>query len=386
MPYDGRLAGRATYDCHATGDRDDHHATERELADQLVGQSAGLRGHQDPVERGPVRKAEHIGGGVADAGPRHRVLRQVLAPPGHEFRHALHGMHLAGGADQDPEQRSGPAGSGSDVEDPVARFDLEKCEHVRHRGRLAVGLPVADVQCAVLVGVASLVARQEVVATDGVEGLSHAFVKHALLGAHPNRATARAFAFAASTSRSFGGAVVVRSSSRRWVTSATSSTARSKASWLACEGLVVPLTLRTYWTAAAYTSACVAAGSKLCRVRMLRHMYREYSADRHQFHAATGHDCQSPVIEWQGAHGAAVPARDPIGQALGQRAILAHLEDREPGPTPAVVLQWADRYAPLGQVGEGPGVPGDRKFDVRVEAERVQPLGVAQFTDVEHRD
>src|SRR3954451_2304507 len=53
---------------------------------------------------------------------------------------------------------------------------------------------------------------------------------------------------------------------------AISSTARSKTAWFAADGLVLPLTLRTYCNAAACTSSWVAGGSKLCRVRMLRHM------------------------------------------------------------------------------------------------------------------
>jgi hypothetical protein len=58
------------------------------------------------------------------------------------------------------------------------------------------------------------------------------------------------------------------------VTADTSSTARSKASVLACEGFVNPLTLRTYWIADARISSSVAGGSKLWRVLMLRHMLR----------------------------------------------------------------------------------------------------------------
>ena len=61
-------------------------------------------------------------------------------------------------------------------------------------------------------------------------------------------------------------------SSSRSVTSATPSTARSNASALACDGLVNPLILRTYCSAAARTSSSVAGGSKLYNVRMLRHM------------------------------------------------------------------------------------------------------------------
>src|SRR5699024_11112465 len=88
----------------------------------------------------------------------------------------------------------------------------------------------------------------------------------------PYRLAARAFALAASTSRSFGGAVVVRSASRCSVMWAMSATACSKVSLFACDGLFIPLTLRTYCSAAACTSSEVACGSKLYRVRMLRHM------------------------------------------------------------------------------------------------------------------
>src|SRR4051794_4773905 len=57
---------------------------------------------------------------------------------------------------------------------------------------------------------------------------------------------------------------------------AISWTARSKASWLAADGLAEPLTLRTNWMAAAVTSDDVAGGSKLFSGRMLRHMGRAY--------------------------------------------------------------------------------------------------------------
>jgi hypothetical protein len=68
---------------------------------------------------------------------------------------------------------------------------------------------------------------------------------------------------AASTSRSFGGAFVSSSASRCIEACATASTARLKASSFAREGLVKPLILRTYWSAAARISSSVAAGSKL---------------------------------------------------------------------------------------------------------------------------
>src|SRR5665648_1184987 len=56
------------------------------------------------------------------------------------------------------------------------------------------------------------------------------------------------------------------------VTWATSSTARSNASWLAPEGRLQPLTLRTYCRAAARTSSTSAAGARLRSVWMFRHM------------------------------------------------------------------------------------------------------------------
>src|SRR5256886_4910276 len=93
-----------------------------------------------------------------------------------------------------------------------------------------------------------------------------------------NRSAARARRLAASTSRSFGGAVVTSAASRCPVMWATSSTARLKASSLACEGLVDPLTLRTYCRAAARISSSVAAGSKLWRVLMFRHMNGKLAA------------------------------------------------------------------------------------------------------------
>jgi hypothetical protein len=83
---------------------------------------------------------------------------------------------------------------------------------------------------------------------------------------------------------------------------AISSTARSKASWFACDGLVVPLTLRTYCSAAARTSSVVAGGSKLFNGRMLRHMQATVGRPRHQTHGihatatgtASGRDHRPP--------------------------------------------------------------------------------------------
>src|SRR6201996_3895902 len=88
------------------------------------------------------------------------------------------------------------------------------------------------------------------------------------------RCSERAFALAASTSRFFGGAVVTRWSSSLRVAASTSATACSKAASLACEGLLEPLILRTYWRAEEWVSSAVAGGSKLWRVLMFLHMGR----------------------------------------------------------------------------------------------------------------
>src|SRR5215469_15372546 len=87
----------------------------------------------------------------------------------------------------------------------------------------------------------------------------------------PNRATARAFALAASSSRFFGGAVVSRERSSRSDTPATSSTAASNAASFALDGLVNPLILRTNWSEAARTSSGVTGGSKLKSVLIFLH-------------------------------------------------------------------------------------------------------------------
>ena len=76
------------------------------------------------------------------------------------------------------------------------------------------------------------------------------------------------------------GALVTSRSSSRAVACGDLATASSKAAALAWLGLVVPLTLRTYCSAAACTSCEVAGGSKLCSGRMLRHMAATVRAPR----------------------------------------------------------------------------------------------------------
>ena len=70
--------------------------------------------------------------------------------------------------------------------------------------------------------------------------------------------------------------MVTSESTSRRATTVTSSTARSKAASLACDGLVKPLSFLTNCSEAARTSSSVAGGSKLNRVLMFRHMLQLY--------------------------------------------------------------------------------------------------------------
>src|SRR5580704_17466096 len=89
---------------------------------------------------------------------------------------------------------------------------------------------------------------------------------------YANRSLDLARAFSASASRFFAGLAVSSDCSSRRATADTSSTARMKAASLAWDGWVKPESLRTNWSAEAWISSSVAGGSKLKRVRILRHM------------------------------------------------------------------------------------------------------------------
>jgi hypothetical protein len=88
----------------------------------------------------------------------------------------------------------------------------------------------------------------------------------------PNRSAARAFALAASTSRSLGGALVSSEWRRRVETAAISSTAAWKRASLAFDGLWIPLIFRTNCSEDARTSSEVTGGSKLKSVLIFLHM------------------------------------------------------------------------------------------------------------------
>jgi hypothetical protein len=88
----------------------------------------------------------------------------------------------------------------------------------------------------------------------------------------PNRTADRAFAFAASTALSFGGALVSSEWRSRADTAAISSTASRKRASFAFEGLLIPLIFRTYCNEDARTSSEVTGGSKLNSVLMFLHI------------------------------------------------------------------------------------------------------------------
>src|SRR3981189_103810 len=88
----------------------------------------------------------------------------------------------------------------------------------------------------------------------------------------PNLSAARAFAFAASSSRFLGGALVSSERSRRLEMPATSSTAARNEASFAFDGLLNPLIFLTNCSEAARTSSSRTAGSKLKRVLIFLHI------------------------------------------------------------------------------------------------------------------
>jgi hypothetical protein len=88
----------------------------------------------------------------------------------------------------------------------------------------------------------------------------------------PNLTAARALAFAASCSRFLGAALVSSDVSKLREIAAISSTAARKAASFAFDGLLKPVILRTYCSAAARVSSSVTGGSKLKSVLMFLHI------------------------------------------------------------------------------------------------------------------
>ncbi len=100
------------------------------------------------------------------------------------------------------------------------------------------------------------------------------YISHVAVVASDDRKrfAALALAFETSVSRSRGGAFVTSDRRSSCAACATCSTARLKASSLAFEGRVKPLSFRTNCRDDARISSSVAGGLKLCRVLMFRHI------------------------------------------------------------------------------------------------------------------
>jgi hypothetical protein len=88
----------------------------------------------------------------------------------------------------------------------------------------------------------------------------------------PNLSAARALAFAASSSRFFGGAFVSSAPRSLIEIAVTSSTAARKIASLDFDGLLKPVIFRAYCRAAARVSSSVTGGSKLKSVLIFLHM------------------------------------------------------------------------------------------------------------------
>src|SRR6202022_1021640 len=91
----------------------------------------------------------------------------------------------------------------------------------------------------------------------------------------PNLSAARAFAFAASSSRFFGGALVSSERRRRVEIPAISSTAVRNEPSLAFDGLLKPVIFLTNCSEAARISSSVTSGSKLKSVLIFLHIQHD---------------------------------------------------------------------------------------------------------------
>src|SRR5690606_34794301 len=108
------------------------------------------------------------------------------------------------------------------------------------------------------------------------------------------------------------------SASRSAVASATWRTARSNAASVAAEVFWTPLTLRTYWRAAASISSGVAGGPRPPRVGMLRHMGARLPVPPQVLLDLGGEQAER--------------AGDPVAGQLALVDEPVHVPDREPEP------------------------------------------------------
>ena len=120
------------------------------------------------------------GGGIALAAVAYQTGDVGAAEPleallsaGGVFRDLLDGVHVAGEARKDGGL---VAGAGAHLEDGFVPGQFQRLGHDRHHVRLRDGLPGADGQGLVLVGLARMLGRHEFFPRDFPEGVEHAGV------------------------------------------------------------------------------------------------------------------------------------------------------------------------------------------------------------------
>lgn len=124
--------------------------------------------------------------------------------------------------------------------------------------------------------------------------------------AGPYRSAARAFALAASSSRSLGGAFVSSERNSLAETSATPSTAAKKAASFSFDGFVKPLIFLTNCSEAARTSSSVTGGSKLKRGRIFLHIISSYIITLAMTSGQSMHRHNRPPDSWILASGSSL--------------------------------------------------------------------------------
>jgi len=151
----------------------------------------------------------------------------------------------------------------------------------------------------------------------------------------PNLSAARALAFAASSSRLFGVAVVSSERKRRAQTFAISSTALSNAASFAFDGLWKPVIFRTNCSEAARTSSGVTGGSKLNRGLIFLHTESsKYQVEKDRASTFRRASHFTPL------------SSQPLGGCYSFWPTSSCHSDRKPQTPRAVATSQADREPP----------------------------------------
>ncbi len=140
------------------------------MVGQGVGNGGSGGGDHDAVERG--------GGGITLAAVAYQTGDVGAAEPleallgaGGEFRDLLDGVHMAGEARKDGGL---VARAGAHLEDGFVPGQFQRLGHDRHHVRLRDGLPGADGQGLILVGLGHVLGEHEFFPGDFPEGVEHA--------------------------------------------------------------------------------------------------------------------------------------------------------------------------------------------------------------------